>query len=155
MFKWLLRGQSPRDYIDLLLSLKHAPNVTLCDFPHMVASHVNKRKANFLRPFEGRVHPPTDQNIELFENGRLEPISLPFLESCNPAIIPIFELDPSVHPQSLLASRYCLYDMFHDGNTKQKKEKLRSPLLVKELVRTNTETSEQTNEMISKHLSIG
>ena len=37
MFKWLLRAESTRDYVDLLLSLKQVPNVTLCDFPHMVS----------------------------------------------------------------------------------------------------------------------
>ena len=35
--KVLVRAESPRDYIDILRSMKHRPNILVCDMAHMVA----------------------------------------------------------------------------------------------------------------------
>ena len=43
--------QLPRDISDILLSLKHPPNVVISNIPHMLAAHINKRSANFFYPF--------------------------------------------------------------------------------------------------------
>ena len=49
--------QSPRDFADLLLSMKHFPNVTLYDFARGLATHINTREPQSLpfSPDEGRL----------------------------------------------------------------------------------------------------
>ena len=44
VLKFVLRAESPRDYVDLLLSMKFQPNVTIIDMANMVAAHGNKRQ---------------------------------------------------------------------------------------------------------------
>ena len=51
--QFVLRAESPRDYVDLLLSMKHQPNVIITDMPQMVAAHGNKRQPRMLAPFNG------------------------------------------------------------------------------------------------------
>ena len=61
--KFLLRGESPRDYLDVLRSLKHKPNVFINDMAHIVAKHGNIHHGNFFKPHDGRVARPTPENI--------------------------------------------------------------------------------------------
>ena len=42
--KFLLRRESPRDYVDILLSMKYQPNITVVDVANIVAKHGNNRK---------------------------------------------------------------------------------------------------------------
>ncbi|CAG2238754.1 unnamed protein product [Mytilus edulis] len=69
--KCLLRSESPRDYVDLEQSLKHIPNITICDIAHLVAKHGNKRFKDMFTPNEGRLAPATEEIITLAESGRL------------------------------------------------------------------------------------
>ena len=39
--KFMIRAEGPRDYVDLLLSMRYQPNVVLVDMAHMVAAHGN------------------------------------------------------------------------------------------------------------------
>ena len=39
--KFVLRGESPRDYADLLRSLRFPPSISISDIPDRLASHVN------------------------------------------------------------------------------------------------------------------
>ena len=155
MLKWLLKAESPRDIADLLFSMKHAPNVVISDVPHMLSAHANKRVPSFFNPNGGRVFPPTEDHLKMLEDGTLQPASFFWLENINLPLsspLPLLGME-MVHPITLTQLRYSLYDRFHEGNTTQRKEKLRSTKLVKELRgHINTETSEQTNETISKDL---
>ena len=42
--KFVLRAESPRDYFDILLSMKHQPTMRIIDMTHMVVAHGNKRR---------------------------------------------------------------------------------------------------------------
>ena len=67
--KFLLRSESPRDYIDMLRSMKHRPNVLLCDMTHMVAVEGNRFHEDFFCPFEGCVVESTVGNMETAKPG--------------------------------------------------------------------------------------
>ena len=42
-----LRAESPRDYIDILRSMKFRPNVLYCDMAHIAAYHGNRTGSEF------------------------------------------------------------------------------------------------------------
>ena len=42
-FKSLLKPESPQDIGDILLSLRHPPNIVISDIHHMLASYIKKR----------------------------------------------------------------------------------------------------------------
>ena len=44
--KFLFRGESPRDHVDLLLSITHQSTLTVCDIPGCVANHGNQHTRN-------------------------------------------------------------------------------------------------------------
>ena len=99
--KFLLKSESPRDIGDILLSLKHPPNVVISDIPHMVAAHVNKRSPNFFNPFSGRVVEPTDANVKLATEGKLPKVSLPWMSRVGLRCIGDLNLQGTdVHPVS-------------------------------------------------------
>ena len=50
--KLLCEQRVPRDYVDVLLSIKYQPNVVLIDMAHMVAVHGNHRKPGMFSPYE-------------------------------------------------------------------------------------------------------
>ena len=52
--KFVLRAESPRDYVDILLSMKHQPTICIIDMAHMVVAHGNKRRQNMFHPLEFR-----------------------------------------------------------------------------------------------------
>ena len=68
-FKCLLKAESPRDYADILLSMKHPPNIVISDVPHMLAAHINKRSPNIFAPYAGRVADPSEENIKAVHEG--------------------------------------------------------------------------------------
>lgn len=39
--KFVLRGESPRDYVDMLRSLAFPPSINISDMPHRIATHAN------------------------------------------------------------------------------------------------------------------
>ena len=55
VLKFVLRAESPRDYVDVLLSMKFQPNSCIIDMAHMVVAHGNKRKPNMFSPNDGTV----------------------------------------------------------------------------------------------------
>ncbi|KAL3887374.1 hypothetical protein ACJMK2_027316, partial [Sinanodonta woodiana] len=122
--KSLLRSESPRDYVDLLRSFKHRPNIIIADIAHLIASHGNKTQRNFFYPNEGRLAAPDDNNIALSKTKE-----------------PIFEInfqhhlraeDQEINPTSGSSEHYALFDWFHEGNTKNEVESLRNISLLKE-----------------------
>ena len=76
--KFVIRAEGPRDYIDLLLSMKYQPNIVLIDMAHMVATHGNIRKPGMFSPYEGRVAEATEANIKAAREGRLK-VEMPWL----------------------------------------------------------------------------
>ena len=53
VLKFVLCAESPRDYEDVLLSMKFQPNICIIDMAHMVVAHGNKRKPNIFSPNDG------------------------------------------------------------------------------------------------------
>jgi len=145
--KVLLRGESVRDHIDLLLSLRYIPNVVINDIPGMTAKHGNHRNPNLFKPFEGRFVDNNEENVSRLQDGTLE-ISLPFLAvalhgvqsthsdgDCRDAA--------DVHPVTKSSDVYCAVDRFHSKNIKTDADKLRNVNIVKELRSINTQVQEQ------------
>ena len=156
--KHILKAESPRDIGDILLSLKHPPNIAICDIPHMLAANTNKRCAGFFSPHQGRVLEPTDENVKLAKEKKLEPVSWgDWLDRrfnvASSHVTSISLESMNVHPLTLTSACYALYDKFHQDNTKQPKEVLRRTELVEELSGINTETAEQVNAFLSKALN--
>lgn len=141
--KFVMRAESVRDYSDLLLSMKHVPNIVIYDYAQKLAPHMNLRCPND-PPFKmhlGRVLEATPENIERAKEARKKKssiVSFPWL--LTPKSVP----DVGAHPVSGCSDRYCLIDTFHQGNPKDDKEVLRSTTLVKELGgKVNTQVCEQ------------
>ena len=65
--KFVLRGESPRKktepYVDILRSLAFPPSINIFDMPHCIARHANHTVQYFFRPNNGRLFPPTEENI--------------------------------------------------------------------------------------------
>ena len=57
--KFNLRAESPRDFVDLLLSWKHFCNVSVYDYARELALHANCRQPGIFAPFQGRLLDPT------------------------------------------------------------------------------------------------
>ncbi|XP_041664383.1 uncharacterized protein LOC121523528 isoform X2 [Cheilinus undulatus] len=126
--KFSSRLDPPRDFADLLLSWKHLPNVSLCDFALDLATHVNLRSPSSLpfKPHDGRLAASTEENITAAQKRKLR-ISLPWLNkmSKNP--------DEDGHPLTGSSDHYALYGKFNKANTKDPQEVLRGTSLVPEL----------------------
>ena len=69
--KFVLRAESPRDYVDILLSMQRQPNVVIVDMANMVAAHGNKREFGMFAPYNGILVEPNDANIEAATDGEL------------------------------------------------------------------------------------
>lgn len=76
--KFVLRTEGPRDYIDLLLSMRYQPTIVIVDMAHMVAAHGNIRKPGMFSPFDGRLAATTTSNVRAAEEGKLT-VSMPWL----------------------------------------------------------------------------
>ncbi|KAL0155116.1 hypothetical protein M9458_049379, partial [Cirrhinus mrigala] len=126
--KFNLRAESPRDFVDLLLSWQHLPNVTIYDFARGLATHANFRVPSSLpfQPYEGRLADSTLENINKAKQGKLK-VSLPWLleKNDNPS--------SECHPITGSSEHYVLYDKLHESNTKDPKDVLRKISLVPEL----------------------
>ena len=143
--KFVLRAESPRGYVDLILSMAHQPNIIVSDMANMLVAHGNKRKMNMFRPFNGMVADPTQNNIKEALAGTLE-VSLPWLdanvEDCKDKVPgkPLSE----THPVSKSSQHLCLFDRLHEKNVKKDQEALRRVTNVKELKgKLNSQKDEQ------------
>eukprot|EP00795_Rhopilema_esculentum_P016114 gene16114-7464_t len=130
--KFLLRSESPRDYIDMIRSLKHKPNVFIVDMAHMVASHGNRYEEGFFSPYEGRVAEATPQNIENALEGNLQ-ISFPWLLNNTSSKNDLYSHNGYCHPISGSIVRLALFDRFHEKNMSCETEALRRITCVAEL----------------------
>ncbi len=145
--KFLLRSESPRDYIDVLRSMKHIPTVNIADIAHSIAKLGNRTVPGMFTPKEGRIAEDTPENLESAKNGTLK-IDLPFLGEQHS---PVENSD--AHPVTGSSDRYMLFDWFHQDNCKQPKESLRRASSVKQLAgRTNTQAAEQLHSDKAKDI---
>ena len=119
--KHVLRAEGARDYGDLLLSLECKPTIVIIDFAHVLAKHLNKRRPNYFQPNEGRVTESTQENIDAAQNKTLQPIDIDFN-------------DDNI--------TLCLYDKFHESNTRKPEEILRRTKFVNNF-KINTQIQEQ------------
>ncbi|XP_058628959.1 uncharacterized protein LOC131538827 [Onychostoma macrolepis] len=145
--KFNLRAESPRDYMDLLMSLQHIPNIVIYDFAQGLATHGNVRFPTALpfSPHEGGLLSPTAENIQCAKEGRLT-VSLPWLIKANETP------DINGHPLTRSSEHYVLYDKLHEGNTKDEKDVLRRVELVPELAgRINSQVIEQFFSQMEKN----
>lgn len=124
--KFNLRTESPRDFVDLLLSWKHFPNVTVCGYASALALHANRRQPGIFGLFQGRLLDPTPQNIKQFSEGRVH-VNLPWLKSSK------MPSDKDGHPLTGCSQHFSLNDMFHQGNSKDHTDVLRKLEFVPEL----------------------
>ncbi len=69
--KFLLRSESPRDYVDILRSMRHIPTVNIADIANTIANLGNKLVPGLFSPNEGRIAPATDNNIKAAQDGTL------------------------------------------------------------------------------------
>ena len=138
--KFVLRAKSLRDYVDLILSMAHQPNIIVSDMANMLVAHGNKRKKDMFHPFNGTVAKPTQSNVQKALDGDFE-ISTPWIEFTNYNNgIPVTS---KAHPISASALHLCLFDRFHERNAKRK-ETLRHVTNIMELKgKLDTQKGEQ------------
>ena len=123
--------ESLREHVDALLSFKYQPTISINDMPYMVARHGNLcTYGDIFFPYEGRVADPTDENIAKVENKEavtnfrfLENQQDSNRESIN-ADISKDQESHSCHPVTGVTEKFCLCDIFHEGNTVQKRRTL-------------------------------
>lgn len=145
--KFNLRAESPRDFVDLLLSWKHLPNVCVYDFARGLVAHVNVRAPDntVFQPFEGRLAEPTKENVEAAGHGNLK-VHLPWL------VDKLENLESNGHPVTGSREHYVLYDKFHQANTKDPQDVLRRIQIVPELQGTlNSQVAEQLFASLRKN----
>lgn len=68
--KFLLRAESPRDYIDIFRSMSHIPTVNVIDIAHSVAKMGNRIQPGMFQPHDGRVTSVSEENIAAAKEGR-------------------------------------------------------------------------------------
>ncbi|XP_071943752.1 uncharacterized protein [Antedon mediterranea] len=116
--KFLLRAESPRDHVDLLMSLAKQPAIVVCDMPQMVSRHGNRRtNGAMFYPNDGRLAEPTEENINAAKEGTLQ-VHLQVLDDVYPKMN-----STTVTVDS--KSKLCLFDTFHQFNSKKEIEILR------------------------------
>lgn len=123
--KFNLKLESPRDFVDLLFSWQHLPNVTICDSPGDLATHANVRTPSF-HPHEGRLADATLENINKAKQEKLR-VSLPWL------LEKTDNLTSNAHPVTGSSEHYVLSDKLDETDTKDPKDVLRNVRLVPEL----------------------
>ena len=135
--KFNLRAESPRDYVDMLLSWKHFPNISVYDYARGLAVHANRRQLDTFEPFQGRLLEPTVENIKQASEGKLK-VHMPWLK--NPKV----PEDKNGHPLTGSSEHYALSDVFHQSNSQDPSDVLRKIGHVPELVgQINSQCVEQ------------
>ncbi|XP_051816802.1 uncharacterized protein LOC110966392 isoform X2 [Acanthochromis polyacanthus] len=124
--KFNLRAESPRDFVDLLLSWKDFPNVSVYGYARGLALHANRRQPGIFAPFQGRLLDPTPDNIKHASESKVH-VNLPWLKNSK------MPADENGHPLTGSSQHFALNDVFHQGNSKDQREVLRKLELVPEL----------------------
>lgn len=125
-----LRAESP---------WKHLPNIIIYDFARGLATHANLRAPESIpiRPYEGRLAEPNEENIKLAKSGNLK-VNFPWLEE------KMSVSNPQGHPVTGSSDHYVLSDHFHESNTKDSKDVLRKITIVPQLAgKINSQVAEQ------------
>nr|XP_026690264.1 uncharacterized protein LOC104265342 isoform X1 [Ciona intestinalis] len=130
--KFTLRQESARDYVDGILSFAQQPNVVVTDIASQVAHHGENRKVGMFSPFRGMLYQWTKENLQLAEDGKLEPVKLK-LDSENSAL-----------------NFYSLCDKFHHKTKKRGGEKAFRDLRMCSDLRFNSSIAEQANSIMKK-----
>ena len=151
--KFVLRGESPRDYVDLLRSLAFPPSVSISDMPQRLAAHANRTVPNFFRPHFGRLFAPSEENITAAKEGRLVR-HLHWIKGMNIPKASSFATETKgeeIHPLTGVSDRYSLSDRFHERNSSCPSDLLRRVSLVPEInAVVNTEVEEQLHSVINR-----
>lgn len=113
--KFLLRSESPRDYVDILRSLQHVPTVNIIDIANNVPKMACKIIPDRNAPHEGRLAEPTIDNITATEEGRFN-VSIPALNDNRP----VSSSSETAHPITGMDEKFFLFDWFHQENCKTK-----------------------------------
>ena len=145
--KFILRGESVRDYSDMLLSMKYMPNVVCADLAPRLAKHVNRRCPETLpfQPNDGSFLEPTEDNIKAAKAGTAR-VKLPWLDEKK------MPPDCNAHPITGSNEHYCCLDRLHESNWKADEHRVRSVKLVQQLRGSfNTQASEQFNAEMGKN----
>jgi hypothetical protein len=133
--KPIIRSESVRDHIDILLSLREAPIVVVSDLAPMIAAHGERRKPGLFWPHDGRLAAPTAENVNLAESGDLL------------CVIEGLEEEEIIHG----LARYSLSDKFHEKNLSSKADILRRVHLFPQLAgKLNTQAMEQLFRQMGK-----
>ncbi|KAM6999989.1 uncharacterized protein LKV04_004959 [Tautogolabrus adspersus] len=127
--KFNIGAESPRDFADMLLAWKHLPNVSVYDSAQGLVNHTNGREPGNLpfQPHEGRLAPPTPENVQAAKDGTLK-IHLPWILEPNTE-----NVEDDSHPCTKSSQHYVLCDKPDEGNSKDEKDILRRIDLVPEL----------------------
>ena len=151
--KFLNRSESPRDYVDGLLSMKHLPNVTIIDMAHILAKHGNNgNRANDVKasglgnennhlfyPFDGRLGDEND-----LQDAKEGTFVKHFTWLKQNKSVDEISTNNKGHPITGADLHYCLFDVFHEENTKKEMEILRRIIFFPELNGViNTNVAEQ------------
>lgn len=122
-----LRAESPRDFVDLLLSWKHFPNVTVYERAGELASHADLRQPGVFGPFQGALLDPTPANIRQASEGKFH-VGVPWLKSSK------MPADKGGHPITGSSLRFSLNAAYRRGESRDQADVLRRLELVPELV---------------------
>ena len=138
--KFLLRSESPRDYLDILRGLRHRPNIFINDMAHIVSAFANRKFIGFFSPNDGRAAESTNENVQMANDGTLQ-VSFPWINSDSNTNR---NLEPNSHPVTGSAHHLALFDRLHEKNTSNEVEALRRIACVKELSgQINSQVAEQ------------
>lgn len=138
--KWLLRQEGARDHVDLIMSMKHQPNIIIVDFANTVAAHGQNRKPGLFSPFDGRVLPNTAENIALAREDDIS-LDMPWISApsrSRPGDMPQIQVAAEIgvrepHPVTGSTSYFSLFDTFHEENSCNDDDLLRRTRCIKQL----------------------
>lgn len=146
--KFIFRSESPVDYLNIMKSFKYQPSVSIIDIANRVASLGNKLYPGMFAKNNGRLLPTNEANMSGVEQNKLT-ISIPALQNDIPITNPTLEQ----HPITGLDYSFCLFDYFHQCNSKLRPELLRRSSIVRELAGyVNTQSAEQTFTRVGKDI---
>ena len=159
---FILRAESPRDYVDGLLSLAYIRDIVVVDMPRTAGKHATStrkddakydgkgdKESNIFSPFNGRVADPEQQDIVQVANNNLH-VSFPWIfkreqqknETCtesNTHAVTGGDVD-----KFRQISINFLFNKFHERNTTSKIDALRRIGNIPELNgKFNSEIEEQ------------
>ncbi|XP_048258247.1 uncharacterized protein LOC124129125 [Haliotis rufescens] len=144
-FKAILRPESVRDHVDIILSMSRQPPVIISDVAPMMSRHGNKRRKNMFSPNEGRLGEATADNIKKAKEGVFSK-SIPCMKEWV-TVAPVSDNDLPTSNET-----FCLLDRFHEGNTKSDEELLRRITFVPEMKGSiNSQVEEQLHREMNRN----